>query len=538
MILSVRGAETSVQPTHAPGPADAGKPGPARRTARQVTAIVGVLALAVFMSSLDLFIVNLAFPYIGRDYPDTSLASLSWVLNAYTIVFAAVLVPAGRWADRAGRRRIFVTGLIGFTAGSALCGLSPGVPELIAARVIQAAGAGLMVPASLSLLLASVPLSGRAKAIGTWSAFGALGAALGPVIGGALVQLSWRWVFWINIPVGLLAVLLATRIVPESRDEHSRGKPDLAGATLLAAAVGLVAFALVKAPYWGWGSARFIAVLTASLACGAVMIWRSRRHHSPVIELGLLRSRTFSGTFAASILYYAAFGAFVLNSVEFLTGVWHYSAIQAGLAIGPGPLMVLPFARVVAPRLAGRRAGPRRHDRLPGQRRCHGPLAGTDPGPAGLPDAPAAGPAAGRRWSRPGNPIAARRGQPLAQPGPVRNGKRNPQHGPPGRHGPRRRGPGRHPGRPRPGAGHHLPARDRARHRVLHGGRPHRRDHAGEQGRLGVSARRRGGRGPGGGKPMSKAEQPDRPRHPGHWAEAGQPEQPEARRAPRPPATA
>src|SRR5689334_21842191 len=282
--MSVRGAETGVPPTHAPAPA--GESGEARRSARRVIAIVGVLALAVFMSSLDLFIVNLAFPYIGREYHGTSLASLSWVLNAYTIVFAAVLVPAGRWADRVGRRKIFVTGLIGFIAGSALCGLSPGVPELIAARVIQAAGAGLMVPASLSLLLASVPLSGRAKAIGTWAAFGALGAALGPVIGGALVQLSWRWVFWINIPVGLLAVLLARRIVPESRDEHTRGKPDLAGATQLAAAVGLVAFALVKAPEWGWGSARFIAVLAASLACGAVMIWRSRRHHSPVIEPG------------------------------------------------------------------------------------------------------------------------------------------------------------------------------------------------------------------------------------------------------------
>ena len=274
------------------------------------------------------------------------------VLNAYTIVFAAVLVPAGRWADRVGRRRIFVAGLIVFSVGSALCGLSRGVPELIAARVIQAAGAGLMAPASLSLLLASVPVAGRAKAIGTWSALGALGAALGPVIGGSLVQLSWRWVFWINIPVGLLTVLLAARVVPDSRDEHARGRPDLAGASLLATAVGLVAFALVKAPDWGWGSARFLAVVAASAACGGVMIWRSRRHHSPVIELGLLRSRTFSGTFAASILYYAAFGAFVLNSVEFLTGVWHYTAIRAGLAIGPGPLMVLPFARMVAPRLA------------------------------------------------------------------------------------------------------------------------------------------------------------------------------------------
>src|SRR5262252_2314081 len=221
--MSIRAAKTSVQPTHTPDRGSAGQPAEAGRSARQVTVIVGVLALAVFMSSLDLFIVNLAFPYIGRDYPGTGLGSLSWILNAYTIVFAAVLVPAGRWADRVGRRRLFVAGLIGFTLGSALCGLSPGVPELIAARIVQAVGAGLMVPASLSLLLANVPASARAKAIGTWSAFGALGAALGPVIGGSLVQLSWRWVFWINIPVGLLAVLLAARVIPESKDQHTRG---------------------------------------------------------------------------------------------------------------------------------------------------------------------------------------------------------------------------------------------------------------------------------------------------------------------------
>jgi EmrB/QacA subfamily drug resistance transporter len=329
-------------------------------SARRVSAIVGVLALAVFMSSLDLFIVNLAFPYIGREYAGTSLSSLSWVLNAYTIVFAAVLVPAGRWADRVGRRRLFVAGLVCFVAGSAFCGLAPGVAALIAARVIQAAGAGLMVPASLSLLLAAVPARDRPRAIGTWSAVGALGAALGPVIGGSLVQLSWRWVFWINIPVGLVAILLASRVVPESRDNHIQGRPDVIGAGLLAASVGLVAFALVEAPGWGWGSASFIGLLAAALACGAAMVARSRRHHAPVIELGLLRSRTFSGAFAASILYYAAFGAFVLNMVEFLTGVWHYSAVRAGLAIGPGPLMVLPFARLVAPWLAARLGGPGR----------------------------------------------------------------------------------------------------------------------------------------------------------------------------------
>ena len=339
-------AEASTQPATAAAPH------------ARVTAVVGVLSLAVFMSSLDLFIVNLAFPYISRQYPGTSLSSLSWVLNAYTIVFAAVLVPAGRWADRIGRRQVFVAGLVGFSAGSVLCGLAPGVGLLIAARVVQAAGAGAMVPASLSLVLAAVPAEGRAKALGTWSALGALGAALGPVIGGSLVQVNWRWVFWINVPVGLAAVVLAVRVVPESKDERALGRPDLIGAGLLAAAVGLVALALVKAPGWGWGSAGFIGLLAASLASGTVMVARSRRHHSPVIELELLRSRTFSGAFAASILYYAGFGAFVLSAVEFLTGVWHYSAVVAGLAIAPGPLMVLPFARVAAPRLAARLGGP------------------------------------------------------------------------------------------------------------------------------------------------------------------------------------
>jgi EmrB/QacA subfamily drug resistance transporter len=336
-----------------PDTADPGATSPHR-----LRVIVVVLSIAVFMSSLDLFIVNLAFPYIGREYAGTTLSTLSWVLNAYTIVYAAVLVPAGRWADRIGRRRVFVAGLAAFSIGSVLCGLTPSVPALIGARIIQAAGAGMMTPASLSLLLACVPVKGRTAAIGTWSAFGAMGAALGPVVGGALVQLSWRWVFLINIPIGLVALLMA-RVVPESRDERVAGVPDLIGAALLAASAGLVALALVKEPEWGWGSGTFLGTLTGAVACGAAMVVRSRGHHSPVLELGLLRSRTFSGAYVASMLFYAGFGAFILNFVEFLTGVWHYSAIQAGLAIAPGPLMVLPFARIVAP-LAARIGGPGR----------------------------------------------------------------------------------------------------------------------------------------------------------------------------------
>ena len=304
---------TTTQPTTAGDPVGAAATGQVETSrtepgGRRVAAIVAVLALAVFMSSLDLFIVNLAFPYIGKEYPGTSLGSLSWVLNGYTIVFAAILVPAGRWADRVGRRRVFSIGLIAFTAGSLLCGLAPSVAALIGARVIQAAGAGLMVPASLSLLLASVPAKARSSAIGAWSAVGALGAALGPVVGGSLVQLDWRWVFWINLPVGLAAIALTRRVVPESKDERVTGRPDVAGAGLLAAAVGLVAFALVKAPQWGWGSAAFGGTMAAAVISGAAMVIRSRAHHSPVIELGLLREKTFSGAFGASILYYAAFG--------------------------------------------------------------------------------------------------------------------------------------------------------------------------------------------------------------------------------------
>jgi EmrB/QacA subfamily drug resistance transporter len=354
----VNGVPVAVQAITPAGAQLADTANPAATSPHRLRVIVVVLSIAVFMSSLDLFIVNLAFPYIGREYAGTTLSTLSWVLNAYTIVYAAILVPAGRWADRIGRRKVFVAGLAAFSIGSVLCGLTPSVPALIGARIIQAAGAGMMTPASLSLLLACVPVKGRTAAIGTWSAFGAMGAALGPVVGGALVQLSWRWVFLINIPIGLVALLMA-RVVPESRDERVARVPDLIGAAMLATSAGLVALALVKAPEWGWGSGTFLGTLTGAMACGAAMVVRSRGHHSPVLELGLLRSRTFSGAYVASMLFYAGFGAFILNFVEFLTGVWHYSAIQAGLAIAPGPLMVLPFARIVAP-LAARIGGPGR----------------------------------------------------------------------------------------------------------------------------------------------------------------------------------
>jgi EmrB/QacA subfamily drug resistance transporter len=328
--------------------------------APRVAVVVGVLSLAVFMSSLDLFIVNLAFPTIAHAFKGTGLGSLSWVLNAYTIVFAAVLVPGGRWADRVGRRRLLIAGLAVFAIGSALCGVAPGPWTLVAARIVQAVGAGLMVPASLSLLLAAVPPAARPSAIGSWSAFAALGAAAGPVVGGVLVEADWRLVFWVNLPVAAFAIVASRRVLPESREPGLVHHPDVVGASVLSAGVGLVAYALVEAPTWGWASPRFLTALAGSFALLALTVFRSSRHRAPVLDLSLLKSVTFSGAAGASLVYYAGFGAFVLNSVEFLTGVWHYSPVIAGLAIGPGPLMVLPFARLVAPRLAARLGGPGR----------------------------------------------------------------------------------------------------------------------------------------------------------------------------------
>ncbi|MHB8296756.1 MAG: MFS transporter [Acidimicrobiales bacterium] len=329
--------------------------GPAARQRAMV-----VLCAGVFMASLDLFIVNMAFPTIAKDFKGTSLAELSWILNAYTIVFAALLVPAGRWADRVGRRRIFVAGLALFTVGSVLCGLAPGVGLLIAARVVQATGGAMLTPASLSIILAIVPETGRAKAIATWAAVGAMAAALGPLAGGALVEASWRWVFFVNLPLGVAALAFSHRTVPESRDSSSAAMPDLVGAGLLTVAISALALGLVEGPSWGWGSGRVVGLFVAAPILLTGFIARSARHRAPVIELPILAVRSFAGAFFASLFFYGAFGAFVLSTIEFLMVVWGYSPLRVGLAFTPGPLMVLPFARFVAPSLAARVGGPGR----------------------------------------------------------------------------------------------------------------------------------------------------------------------------------
>src|SRR4051795_343459 len=179
-----------------------------------------LVSVATFVASLDLFIVNIAFPDIQADFGEAGLGELSWVLNAYAIVFAALLVPAGRLADRVGRKRGFLTGLALFVAGSALCGLAPSVAALVAARVAQAAGAALLVPTSLALLLPEFEPRERPAAIGIWAGVGAAAAAAGPPLGGVLVQADWRLVFFVNLPVGAWALWRGARLLEETRDEE------------------------------------------------------------------------------------------------------------------------------------------------------------------------------------------------------------------------------------------------------------------------------------------------------------------------------
>src|SRR5438876_9837075 len=185
----------------------------------QRTKVAAIVSVGVFVASLDLFIVNIAFPDIERDFHSTSLAGLSWILNAYAIVFAALLVPAGRWADRAGRKRAFLAGMALFTLSSAACAAAPSVGVLIGARVAQAGGAALLMPTSLGLLLPEFPPERRQVAVGIWAAVGGAAAAAGPLVGGLLVQASWRWVFLVNVPIGIVAIAAGVRTLREIRED-------------------------------------------------------------------------------------------------------------------------------------------------------------------------------------------------------------------------------------------------------------------------------------------------------------------------------
>ena len=327
-------------------------PGPAatRAASRQVLIIV---CAGVVLASLDLFIVNVALPQIARDFKVTNLSELSWVLNGYAIVYASLLVFFGRLADRYRRDHGFLLGVAIFTAASAACAASTSVGMLVAFRLVQAAGAALLTPTSLGLVLASYEPERRHGAVRAWTTTGGLAAALGPVVGGVLVAASWRWVFLVNVPVGIAALVVGWRRLPHVPG-HPSERPDALGVVLATAGVGALTFGLVKGSDWGLGINPHRGNACGGGATGGPIRGPLLAEPQPSRRPDPVRSRHFSGASVVAVLFSASFGAMLLSVVLWEQGVWGWSALQAGLAIAPGPLMVPLMSFVVAGRLIAR----------------------------------------------------------------------------------------------------------------------------------------------------------------------------------------
>ena len=301
--------------------------------------VLAIAALSAFLAFLDATIVNIAFPDIRRSFPAISLSTLSWILSAYNIVFAALLVPAGRLADLLGRRRLFVGGLATFSIASLLCALAPSPGLLVAARVLQAGGGAALVPASVAFLLDEFPVQQRAMAMGLWTAAAAVAAAVGPSLGALLIDLGgWRLVFLVNVPVGLLMSVYAHGVLREFRESQGASLPDLVGVVLIAVAVASLVLAIVQGPEWGWTSARVLGGLLVAVVLATLFVHRCATHPAPVIDLGLFGGRALSMGNAGTLLFSAGFYGMLLCHVLFLTTIWRYSVLQAGLAMSLAPL--------------------------------------------------------------------------------------------------------------------------------------------------------------------------------------------------------
>ena len=310
--------------------------------------------IAVFLVSVDATVLFAAFAALRHSFEGSSAAELSWVLNAYTVVYAALLVPAGRLADTHGRRRMFVVGTGLFMLASLACGLATDVTALVAARAVQAVGAAVLTPASLSIVLGAFPASRRAVAVSLWGAVGGLAAAVGPSLGSLLVDtLGWRWAFFINVPPALWAIWRARHRLPADVLGKGPGQIDWVGVTLLVLGMGGITAGVVASERHTWQQREvWLAALIGVAALTAFASW-ARRHPAPALDLSLFRNRTYSAVNLATLAFGIAFSMMFFGFFFFMTGIWAYSLPQAGLAITPGPLMVVPVA-MVAGRVAAR----------------------------------------------------------------------------------------------------------------------------------------------------------------------------------------
>jgi EmrB/QacA subfamily drug resistance transporter len=313
-----------------------------------------IASIAVFLVSLDSTMLFAAFGAIRGSFVTASPADLSWVLNAYTVVYAALLVPAGGLADAHGRKRTFLVGVTLFLAASAACGLAPGVGWLIAARVLQAVGAALLTPASLSLVLAAFPSGQRSLAVSVWGAVGGLAAAIGPSLGSWVIDAwGWQWAFYLNLPLGAISLWRGALLLKESEPAANPGRLDLVGITLLVVAVGAIALSIVQSDALNWHrSDLLVAAGTGVMAFIAFVAWM-RHAASPLVDPVLFRYRTYSFVNIATLAFGISFSMMFFTFFFYMTQVWHYSLPRAGLAITPGPLIVMPVA-IISGRLAAR----------------------------------------------------------------------------------------------------------------------------------------------------------------------------------------
>ena len=295
------------------------------------------------LAGIDATVVNVALPAIGRDF-HTDFAALQWTVSAYSLTLASLILLGGSLGDRYGRRRVFCIGVAWFAIASLLCGLAPTASLLIAARALQGIGGALLTPGSLAMIQASFAPEDRGRAIGAWSGIGGVATAIGPFLGGYLVEAaSWRWVFLINVPLAVVVIVVAQRHVPETRDHTVTGGVDALGAALGAIGLAGVTYALIEAPTKGAGSA---AVLTSTvvgvLALGAFVVAEARQR-SPMLPLSVFRSRQFSAANAVTFLVYGAFVGVLFLLVVQLQVVGGFSPIAAGTALLPITVIMLLF---------------------------------------------------------------------------------------------------------------------------------------------------------------------------------------------------
>jgi len=328
----------------------------AKRGTATPNQVLGIVCVGIILANLDLFIVNVALPDIARSFPAATLEDLSWILNGYAVVYAALLVFFGRLSERHHRNHSFMLGVGLFTAASAACAAATSVWALVAFRLIQAAGAALMTPTSLGLLLASFPSERRGSAVRTWTAIGGLGAALGPLVGGLLVTIDWRWIFIVNVPIGLAAMLLGWRLLPDVPG-HDVPRPSGWAAGLVTGGIGLAIYAIIKVNDWGWRSPAFLGCALLSMLLIALFVRHCLRAAHPFIDPRLFRIRSFTGSVLTTAPFSVSFGGMLLSIAMFEQDVWGFSALLTGLTIAPGPLMVPLTSLLVAGRLI-RRFGP------------------------------------------------------------------------------------------------------------------------------------------------------------------------------------